>query len=423
MSLDAEQGADATKGRAAVDRALAVARSLRDEEDIIDAEIIDYGPMPAKKVLVARGRLLLADLGRNPDDWVDPETDEALKANQVQNTIDVIHWGWARWVWWAGLPRIGVNHEPPNIRPNAVRRYINAHKTMTDAEGVLRGRRGRPYSPNTVELAVAVISMVYKRCGYLDSPTKHPKVREQLDAYWTWWTDQGFEIDQADPITSAESVLIARTQNQATVGGLRNAAAFRLLFDLGCRPAELLALQMSDLRWREPDRLTVTIRRWKANREGKKPRHVGVQAAPGKDWDVDPHRLALAWYEALQSAGYSSGPFFPEVYSAGPRTDGRLAGSITDQPWLYEALARAWNRAVHATDIALWTDPVSGRQRRISLYSNRTGLITALFDAEVPLEVVERRTGHAPGSEALRKYVRSAEQWDDRNPGLIVRRR
>ena len=410
-------------GHAAVSRALAIARSLRDEEEIIDAEIIDYGPVPTKKVLIARGRELLADMGRNPDDWVDPDTEAALKAAQVQNTIDVIHWGWGRWVWWAGLPRIGVAHEPPLIRPNAIRRYIEAHKTMADAEGALRGRRGRPYSPNTVELAVAVISMVYRRCGYLESPTRHPKVREQLDAYWSWWTDQGFEIDQADPITPGESVLIARTQSLGTVGGLRNATAFRLLFDLGCRPAELLALQMADLRWRSEHQLTVTIRKWKANREGKKPRHVGVQGAPDVDWDVDPVRLARTWWEALQAAGHTSGPFFPEVNSAVPRTDGRLAGSITDEPWLYEALARAWNRAVKATDLALWIDPVSGRRRRISLYSNRTGLITALFDDEVPLEVVERRTGHAPGSQSLRKYVRSGEQWGERNPGLIVRKR
>jgi len=410
-------------GHAAVSRALAIAQSLREEDDIINAEIVDYGPVPTNKALIARGRVLLADMGRNPDDWIDAATEEALRVNQAQNTLDVIHWGWGRWVWWAGLPQIGVSHEPPNIRPNAIRRYIEAHKTMAHPDGRLRGRRGRPYSPNVVELAVAVISMVYRRLGYLDSPTRHPKVREQLDAYWAWWTGQGYEIDQADPITPAESVIIARTQHLGTVGGLRNATAFRLLYDLGCRPAELLALQMADLRWRGEHRLTVTIRRWKSNREGKKPRHVGVQGDPAVDWDVDPERLARTWWEALQSAGHTSGPFFPEVNSSVPRLDGRLAGSITGEPWLYEALARAWNRAVKATDLALWTDPVSGRQRRISLYSNRTGLITALFDEQVPLEVVERRTGHSPGSASLRRYVRSGEQWDDQNPGLTVRRR
>jgi len=410
-------------GHAAVSRALAMARSLREEEEIIEAEIVDYGPVPTTKALIARGRVLLADMGRNPDDWVDRATEEALRVNEVKNTIDVIHWGWARWVWWGGLPQIGVATDPPNVRPNAVRRYIEAHKTMAHPDGTLRGRRGRPYSPNVVELAVAVISMVYKRLGYLESPTRHPKVREQLDAYWAWWTGQGYEIDQADPITPAESVIIARTQNLATVGGLRNAAAFRLLFDLGCRPAELLALQMGDLRWQPGNRLTVTIRRWKTNREGKKPRHVGVQGDPAVDWDVDPERLTRTWWEALQSAGHTSGPLFPEVNSAVPRLDGRLAGTITNQPWLYEALARSWNRAVKATDLALWTDPVTGRQRRISLYSNRTGLISALFALGVPREVVERRTGHAPGSESLSRYVRSGVQWDESNPGLIVRQR
>lgn len=407
-------------GRGAVSRALAIARQLREEEEIIEAEIVDYGPMPAKKALILRGRAALADIGRNPDDWVDAETEQALRDAEPRNTVDAICWGWGRWLWWAGLPDVGVSHEPGKVRPGALRRYIQAHKTMTNSSGALRGRRGQPYAPQTVELAVYVIGMVHNRLGYAN-PVRDPRVRAQLDEYGKWWAGQGYLPDEASPITHAESVLIARTQNLNTVGGLRNAAAFRLLFDMGCRPAELLALLMSDVRWETPDRMVVTVRRSKTDQAGKRPRHVGVEADRRVDWDVDPVRLVTLWYQTLVAAGHTSGPLFPAVFSAPPRNDGRIAGSITGEHMTHQALEDAWNRATRAAGAKAWMDPVTGHRRKIRLYSNRSGMITALFDRGVRLEEIAKRTGHSPQSEAITRYIRSARRWGAANLGLLNR--
>lgn len=408
-------------GAAAVGRALAIADQLREEERIIEGEIVDYGPMPTKKALILRGRAALAATGRNPDDWVDAETEQALRDAEPRNTVDAICWGWGRWVWWAGLPEIGVSHEPGRVRPGSIRRYIQAHKTMTTASGALRGRRGQPYAPQTVELAVYVIGMVHNRLGYAN-PVRDPRVRAQLDEYGKWWAEQGYLPDEASPITHAESVLIARTQNLNTVGGLRNAAMFRLLFDMGCRPAELIALLMSDLRWETPDRLVVTVRRSKTDQAGKRPRRVGVEADRAVDWDVDPVRLVTRWYETLVAAGHTSGPLFPAVFSAPPRNDGRIAGTITDEAITHQALEDAWHRAAKAAGARAWMDPVTGHRRKIVLYSNRSGMITALFDRGVRLEEIAKRTGHSPQSAALTRYIRSARQWGVANLGLLNRR-
>lgn len=400
----------------AVGKALELAAQVRAEEAVIDAQIVEYGPMPTRKALILRGRAALALTGRNPDDYVDPATEQALRDAMAANTRLVLEWAWGRWLWWSGQPSIGVPHLP--ARSAGLRRYIQAHKTMTTTGGALRGRYGQPYSPRTVQLAVYGVVMVHQRLGF-PNPLDDKRVALQLDEYARWYADLGYRADESDPLTHDQAVAVARTQHLGTVGGLRNATAFRLLYDMGCRPAELLAVQMADVSWETPDRVLVRIARSKTDQTGKG-RVVAVEADPDVDWDVDPVRLLTLWWQALAAAGHQVGPLLREVRSAPPRTDGNLAGTITGEAWTYNALASAFSRAVKASRVNI--DPVTGQRRHVTLYSCRCGMITGAEEAGLPLEVVARRTGHAPGSDAIYRYFRSAKQWGDRNAGAAIRR-
>lgn len=417
----------------AVGKALELAAAVRDEEAVIEGELVAYGPMPTRKALILRGRAALAQTGRNPDDYVDPATEQALRDATPQNTRAVLEWGWGRWLWWTGQPDIGVPHLP--ARPAGLRRYVQAHKTMTHQDGRLRGRYGQPYAPQTVELAVYAVVMVHQRLGY-PSPMEDKRVRAQLREYSAWWEAQGFRPDESYPLTSDEAVEVARTQDLATVNGLRNALAFRLLMDMGCRPDELLHIQMGDVSWETPDRVVIRISRSKTDQAGKG-RVVGVEAGrvideagnpvvdddgqPVRlaDWDVDPVRLLGLQWEVLTAAGFRTGPLLRAVYPAPRRNDGAIAGTVRDEAWTYEGLDMAFRRAVKQSGVNL--DPRTGERRHVTLYSFRCGMITRAEEAGVPLQRVGRRTGHNLGSYSLTRYFRSGRQWGDDNPGLAIR--
>lgn len=395
----------------AVGRALALAAA---EREVIEGQIITE-EMPTRKELVLRGRAALADLGRDPDDWVAPATDQALKDAQPSNTAAALAWGWGRWIWWCGLPNVGRVHWP--ARPNSVRQYIEDHKTMRRPDGKLRGRYGQPYAPATVELAVYLISMIHDWTGAVN-PVRHPKVADQLAAYSKWWENQGFRPDVAHALTPSESVTLARSCDLSTIGGLRNATMFRLQYDMGCRASELCHLQLHDLRWETPDRVLITISRSKTDQAGKG-RVVGVEAVRDVDWDVDPVRLLQVYLPTLAAAGHERGPLFPEVFSAPPRKDGRVAGTVRTQEISYKAYEAAFNRAVRKSGVD--RDPVTGKKRHVSTHSNRAGMITAAADAGLPLEKVAPRTGHSPSSKVINRYFRSGRRFGADNPGTLIR--
>jgi integrase len=398
----------------AVTRAVRWAEVVREEQAILEGEVVG-GDMPTRKELILRGRIAMADLERNPDDFVDAATEKALRDARPKNTTDAIYWGWGRWIWWCG--KTGRNHCPAT--PASVRQYIEAHKTMTNSKGMLRGRRGQPYAPATVELAVYIVSMVHQWMGYL-SPVRHqPKVAAQLAEYGKWWSNQGFRPQLAYALTPEESVIVARTQDLTTIGGLRNATMLRLQYDMGCRADELIHLQIDDVRWETEHRVLVTISRSKTDQAGKG-RVVAVEAVRDVDWDVDPVRLLTAWYGLLEPAGYTTGALFREVFSGAPRSDGTIAGRIKAEPMTYAAYEAAFGRAVRKSGVDL--DPVTKkRARHVTTHSNRAGMITAAADAGMPLEKVAPRTGHSPASSTIHRYFRSGRKWGADNPGTLIR--
>lgn len=378
--------------------------------------------VPGRRELVLAGRAGMVDLGHNPDDYVDPDTDAELLAGIPENTREMLAWAWGRWIWWCG--KTGRQAAPAT--PASIRIYIRHHWFMTDAAGRKRGRYGQPYAPATVEAAVYLVSSVLQWKGFV-SPTKHPLVGRQLKAYRDKYEAAGFRPDVSDPLTHEQSVTLARACDQGTVAGLRLATALRLHFDLGCRTSELCHIQLGDLRWVPAadgtDRVLVTISRAKVGGAAGA-RVVGVESTPDVDGDVDPVVLLRRLVFRLACDGRTEGPLFTLVRSAPRRADwattGRIAGAFLDGEWDRRAYRSAFNRIVRATGIDL--DPVTGRRVfHFTTYSNRSGLVTSAAEAHQALEWVAKRTGHSPSSPVIHRYFRTGQQWGDVNGGTLIR--
>lgn len=382
--------------------------------DVAEGEIIDE---PPRKELILMGRASLVDLGQDPDDWVDEETEEELRQATPKGTIEAICWGWGRIINYCG--KTGRRHDPPTAA--TMRQYIKDHWHMTKADGKKRGRGGQPYAPKTVELAVYTVAMVCNRMGWAN-PVRNPLVHDQLEAYELKFERNGHRTHESLPVLAAQSVALARTCDLGTINGLRNATMLRLQFDTGCRADELCNVQAQDVQWVSREKVLITFYKTK----GHKPRTVAVQAAPGVDWDVDPARLLAAYMAARRAAGFPErGPLFLEVFP-GPRrkdfeTSGILAGKFRTEQIAYGAYEAVFNRAVDRSGINL--DPLTEKPtRHYTTHGNRAGFLTEFSDTGQPMERAAARTGHSPSSRAFYKYFRSDRKWDEHNAGLAIRR-
>lgn len=372
---------------------------------------VDY---PPRKELVLSGRASLAAAGFDPDDVVPSAVDDMLREGIPPATRETYEYQWGRFIRWCSTT--GRNHLPATVA--TVRFYIWSHWVATDAAGKLRGRRGRPYAPATVELATYTISIVHQWLGHA-SPTRHPSIRSQLRGYEAMWSGRGHRPDKPEAIAPAESVAVARVGRLDSVPGLRNAAAFRLQFDMGARVSEVVGLDVDDLRFRG-DVVEVRIRRSKGVR---KPRTVLVERVRGVDDDVDPVVLLTRWIdEVLRPAGRLSGPLFPDLGGGAPL----IANAVWERALRPGRLTRegyedAWNRAVKKAGVD--RDPVTGAPRRITSHSNRAGLIHYNALLGTPREDVAARTGHSLRSGTLHRYFDTGgANLGDRNAGTLLRR-
>jgi integrase len=444
------------------------------EDDVVEAEIVDDDspaqapggrlPVPvepAAKELILRGRVALAETVHNPDDWVDVETEEELRSAIPENTLAAMHWALGAARWYCQERKGFAVREYMPMTVATVRNWIKDHWTMTRADGQLRGRRGRPYSPNTVKTRIYLMAKIWKLKGYV-SPVGHPKVQLQLRAYRRKYEQAGFKPDEAYPLSHAESVALGRACQEFTVGGVRNRAAFRLQYDTGMRASEMLGMRIEDITWSVPDwappgyrgplNATIRIRRSKTDQDAVG-REVGVEYVPyeideqteqprldadGKpvphpDVDMDPAVLLARWVEVLRERGITEGRVWRNATGVGEPlqfkvVDGEvvdfdrpvLGGEILDAAWTYEQYEAAlkWFAKKAGIDV----DPVTGEKRRITSHANRAGHITTSLDGGEPVEKVALRTGHSPTG-SIHGYYRNKRRFGTANTGAQIRRR
>lgn len=386
--------------------------------EVVTGEVVTG--MPGRKELILVGKGALAELGVDPDDFVDERTEEQLRRATPENTVELMRWAYGFLVRYCG--ETGRRHDPPTV--GTIRQMISDAFHMVDAAGRGRGRYGRPYAPNTIATVVYCLSMIFDRVQWAN-PCRHPKVGEQLEGYRQDYEGAGHRTDESDALTSEQSIALARSCDLGTVQGLRNAAMMRGQFDLGCRADEWCKVRGEDLAWLDGDRVLITF--VGSSTKGRKKRSVSMEALPGDPAeDVDPARLLARYIKARLSAGWDgTGPLWVEVHRGDRRKDyetsGVLGGRFLTTPMSYDAYAAVFARRVRALGLDL--DPVTRkRSRHYTTHSNRIGLIDGAFKRGMRLEDVAARTGHSPRSRVIADYLRLGPTWGDQNPGVLVRR-
>jgi integrase len=177
------------------------------------------------------------------------------------------------------------------------------------------------------------------------------------------------------------------TKSAPELAGARDKALLLVGFAGGFRRAELVGLDVADLR-EDIHGLVLTIRRSKTDQTGKG-REVGIPY--GSDSVSCPVLALRGWLEA---AGITSGPIFRAVRKGGSVSADRL----TDRA-VSDLIKHAASRA-HVSPTGL------------SGHSLRAGLVTAASKAGKSLRSIQDQTGHK-SAEMVARYIRSASLFED----------
>lgn len=239
------------------------------------------------------------------------------------------------------------------------------------------------YRPSTITRRLSAIAVAHQVAGH-ESPTRHAVVRSVVTGIRR---TLGTAPAQVAPATIGEIRRMVAHMSDTTIDR-RDAVVLLLGFAGAFRRSELVALDVADLA--EADNgMTVTVRRSKADQEGR----GDTKAIPfGSDPATCPVRAVQAWTTV---ADITEGPLLRPVDRHGNVGPARLSD---------RAVALIIKRAAERAGL----DPT-----RYSGHSLRAGMITTAAAAGASERAIARQTGHAPGSNVLRSYVRHASPFVD----------
>ncbi len=246
--------------------------------------------------------------------------------------------------------------------------------------GFLADSASRGVKVPTLAQALAAISQAHSDAG-LPNPRHDGRVRR----VWSGVRNEhARNARQARPVTPDELRRLVKSARGLL--GLRNRALLLLGFAGGFRRAELVGLDVEDLR-EAADGLIVRVAKSKTDQKAEG-RDVGIPY--GSDPVTCPVRAVRAW---LTEAGLTAGPVFVGVRG------GRLSGKRLDG----RDVARCLQAAAKRT-----RTPRGG----LSGHSLRAGLVTAAVKAGKSTRAIMDQTGHRSAA-MIAKYTRAATLFDD----------
>ncbi|MFJ9376822.1 site-specific integrase [Streptomyces sp. NPDC101455] len=318
---------------------------------------------------------------------------EALAAGTADATRRAYTSDWAEFTAWCTTN----GHQALPASPETVVEYVAA-LTATP-----RPRTGRPYSPSSIERAVAAIRTAHSAANLAPPSTKGARIilrgyRDRLARA----KDPAAKPKRAQPAVPSALRAMLATLDRDTLIGRRDAALLLLGYATAARVSELVALDLADVPETEHG-IDASVYR-------KKIKAFTDTAVPyGSNPATCPVRAVRALREAMTEEGCTEGPLFvridrhgriaPPMYRHG-QPIGDSAGRLTAQ-----AAAQVVERVAEA----------AGLEGQWSGHSLRRGFATAARRAGHDLVRIGRHGGWADGSKALLAYMEDSDRWED-NP-------
>lgn len=318
---------------------------------------------------------------------------EALDAGTADSTRRAYANDWAEFTAWCAT----TGHRPLPATPEAVVEYVTALTTLP------RPRTGRPYSPSSIERAVAAIRTAHSAANVTPPSTKGARIvlrgyRDRLARS----KDPAAKPRKAQPAVPTALRAMLDTLDRETLIGRRDAALLLLGYASAARVSELVALDLADVPETEHGIEASVYRR--------KIKAFTDTAIPyGSNLATCPVRAVRALREAMAEAGRTDGPLFvridrhgriaPPMHRHGAPI-GDPAGRLTAQ-----AAAQVVEKAAEA----------AGLEGQWSGHSLRRGFATAARKAGHDLVRIGRHGGWADGSRALLGYFEDSDKWEE-NP-------
>lgn len=318
---------------------------------------------------------------------------EALAAGTADSTRRAYSADWRTFTDWC----TAAGFRPLPATPETVVEYVT-HLTLTP-----RPRTGRPYSPSSIERAIAAVRTAHAAANLTPPSTKGARIvlrgfRDQLART----KNPAAKPRRAQPAVPAALRAMLAELDRTTLIGKRDAAVLLLGFATAARVSELVALDLADVPESENG--------IEASMYRKKIRAFSGTAVPyGSNPTTCPVRAVRALREALAEAGRTEGPLFvridrhgriaPPMFRRGVPI-GEPSGRLTAQ-----AAAQVVERAAEA----------AGLEGDWSGHSLRRGFATAARKAGHDIVKIGRHGGWADGSKALLGYFQDTDKWED-NP-------
>lgn len=318
---------------------------------------------------------------------------EALAAGTADSTRRAYRSDWSEFTAWCAT----TGRTPLPASVETVVEYVAALTTTP------RPRTGRPYSPSSIERAVAAVRTAHAAANMVPPSTKGARIilRGYRDAL-ARAKDSAAKPKRAQPAVPSALRTMLDTLDRDTLIGKRDAAVLLLGYASAARVSELVALDLADVPETEHG-IDASVYR-------KKIKAFTDTAVPyGSNPATCPVRAVRALRTAMAEAGRTEGPLFvridrhgriaPPMFRRGVPI-GDPAGRLTAQ-----AAAQVVERAAEA----------AGLEGQWSGHSLRRGFATAARKAGHDLVRIGRHGGWADGSKALLGYFEDSDRWED-NP-------
>ena len=241
-------------------------------------------------------------------------------------------------------------------------------------------RRGR--SVSTVSTALASIGSKHAQAG-LPDPTTDRAIRDIVKGARR--TIGVAPRHQAHPLSVDElRRILAAIDRDGSLRGKRDSALLLLAFGAALRRSELAALNVGDLSFAGGKGVVVTVRRAKADQEGK---GALVAVQRGQDPATDVVAALRTWMAAATIATTPDAPLFQPIAWSDRRVALRRgAGGVP-------AMAHLTGEAVSSI-MAARADAAGLGDLGVTGHSTRAGFVTAAGGRGVPIEQIALVTRH-----------------------------